>query len=123
MQVNDNGGDNPATMLSVAVAGVEMTQWPDCFVWGAFVAPLAQPGTGGADDDDELICEACSLPIRDGDLVLADVNCGLMHGACCGPERESYVGADGEPLKDGEPIPVPWPYRAALAPQAEAGEG
>lgn len=31
--------ENPER-LSVSVTGVRETQWRDCFVWGAFVAPL-----------------------------------------------------------------------------------
>ncbi len=55
-------------------------------------------------------CFVCNEPFVKGVLVLSDVSDGLMHAACCGPERESYVGADGEPLKDGEPIPTGWPW-------------
>lgn len=45
VQVNDNNG-TPGTLeeLSVAVPGVQQTQWRDCFLWGDFVAPLAQDG-------------------------------------------------------------------------------
>lgn len=60
-----------------------------------------------------LICFVCDEPIRDGDPVYEDVNDGLLHADCCGPERESYAGADGEPLKPGEPIPQPWIYRGS----------
>lgn len=57
-------------------------------------------------------CLACDEALRDGQEVYADVGDGIIHAACCGPERESYVGADGEPLKDGEPIPTPWRWTA-----------
>ncbi len=64
------------------------------------------------DDDDEECCIACEEPLEDGDPVYWDVNdTGHIHAACCGPERESYVNADGEPLKDGEPIPEPFAWR------------
>jgi hypothetical protein len=58
------------------------------------------------------ICEACGEPFEDGDLVywMAD-DTGHIHADCCGPERESYVGPDGAPLKDGDPIPEPFAYR------------
>lgn len=45
VQVNDNGGERGTLEeLSVAVCGVQMTQWRDCFLWGDFVAPLAEDG-------------------------------------------------------------------------------
>jgi hypothetical protein len=60
-------------------------------------------------------CIACDLPFRPGDKVLADVDGGLIHKACCGPERESYVKniETKEPLGPDDPIPegfewYPW---------------
>lgn len=53
-------------------------------------------------------CLACDEALRDGQEVYADVSGGFIHAACCGPERESYVGRDGNPLRDDEPIPTPW---------------
>lgn len=51
VQVNENVNgwqdmtdDEDMERLSVAVCGVQMTQWRDCFLWGDFVAPLAQDG-------------------------------------------------------------------------------
>ena len=43
VEVNENAPGQPEhpEYLSVAVPGVRETQWPDCFVWGDFVAPLA----------------------------------------------------------------------------------
>jgi len=42
-----------------------------------------------------------------------DISGDLLHATCCGPERESYVNLEtGEPLKDGEPIPKPFKFRA-----------
>lgn len=61
---------------------------------------------------DAQACLACDVGISDGDLVHSDVSGGLIHAACCGPEREGYVGADGGPLKPDEPIPEPWEYKA-----------
>jgi len=58
-------------------------------------------------------CIACDAPFVDGDLVYSDHDGGCIHAACCGPERENYVNADGEPLKDDEPIPTPWIWRNA----------
>lgn len=56
-------------------------------------------------------CIACDQKIEDGDLVYNDVNGGLIHAGCCGPERESYCGPDGAPLANGEPIPEPYAWR------------
>lgn len=64
-------------------------------------------------DDDAECCIVCEEPLEDGDMVYWENNdTGHIHAACCGPERESYVNADGEPLKDGEPIPAPFAWRA-----------
>lgn len=56
-------------------------------------------------------CIACDVPFVEGVRVLPDASGGFIHVECCGPERESYTGFDGEPLKQGEPIPAgtPWP--------------
>lgn len=41
VQVNQNSSDpSDREYLSVSVSGVRETQWPDCFVWGPFVAGL-----------------------------------------------------------------------------------
>ena len=61
-------------------------------------------------------CLACDVPFRDGDEVYRDVSGDLIHAACCGPERASFVGADGEPLKDGDPLPEPWKWRPMADP-------
>lgn len=61
--------------------------------------------------DDIETCIACAIAFKDGDLVYDDVSGGSLHAACCGPERECYVGDDGERLKDGEPIPEPYAWR------------
>lgn len=60
----------------------------------------------------EPACIACDLVLKDGDVVLNDASGGIIHVACCGPEREAYTGADGEPLKDGEPIPAGYVWKA-----------
>lgn len=60
-------------------------------------------------------CIACDREIRPGELVLDDASGGVIHRACCGPERESFTGADGEPLKDDEPLPEGWPWAAVPA--------
>ncbi|MFK0336820.1 MazG-like family protein [Agrobacterium deltaense] len=62
--------------------------------------------------EDADCCIACDAPLVEGDLVYWDVSdTGYLHADCCGPERKSCVNEDGEPLKDGDPIPQPFPYR------------
>jgi hypothetical protein len=62
-------------------------------------------------EDDVTRCFACGEALKKGEMVMHDASeAGLIHAACCGPEREAYHGADGEPLKDGEPIPTGWPW-------------
>ena len=55
-------------------------------------------------------CEGCGGTIKPGDLVYSDCDGGVLHAECCGPEPESFIGDDGEPLKPGDPIPAPWTY-------------
>lgn len=57
--------------------------------------------------DDLERCIACSKPMEPGDRWLPDVSGGPIHFDCCGPERESFVNADGEPLSPGDPLPTP----------------
>lgn len=76
----------------------------------ALTAPGATTKSDGAASNDIDTCIACAVPLVDGDMVYSDASGGCIHAACCGPERESYVGNDGEPLKDGDPIPEPWPW-------------
>jgi hypothetical protein len=57
-------------------------------------------------------CIACNGILLDDDLVYDDVSGGTLHQRCCGPERECYVNLEtGEPLQDGEPIPMPRVFR------------
>ena len=62
------------------------------------------------DEDESETCVACSVAFEEGDDILNDAHGGFIHAACCGPERESYFGADGDPLKEGEPIPTPFKW-------------
>lgn len=61
--------------------------------------------------DDEERCIACDVPFVFGDKVLNDSSGGLIHAACCGPERESYVNANGDPLGPDDPIPTGWAWK------------
>lgn len=74
-----------------------------CLLGGIAIIAVIRRG----DRDDER-CIACDERLKEGQEVFHDASGGFIHAACCGPERESYTGPDGEPLKDGEPIPTPW---------------
>lgn len=94
-----------------------------CGGGGAEQRPLAPLPTEEAD-----CCIACAVALKPGDLVLDDASGGLIHAACCGPERESYVNADGDPLGPDDPIPTGWPWQPDATPEpspesreAEAG--
>lgn len=56
---------------------------------------------------DATLCIACQGRLRGGDRYYADASGGFIHADCCGPERESYTGAGGDPLGPDEPIPEP----------------
>lgn len=58
-------------------------------------------------EDGEPHCIACGHRVVAGDRYYPDADGGVIHAECCGPEREAYTGSDGEPLRDGEPIPTP----------------
>lgn len=104
-------GPSPLLLAARLVMDVRPCNWDDpedpaqAAAWSALEAALT-PGP------DELGCGICTLGFVEGDPCLNDVDLGPVHAACCGPERESYVGADGEPLKDGEPVPTPWKWSA-----------
>ncbi len=76
------------------------------------------------DGNDDDVCIACNIALKNGDKFYFDVDGGYLHAACAGPEREGYVGADGEPLKDGDPIPDPktWVDSPPSSPVAGGGE-
>lgn len=56
--------------------------------------------------DDTEKCIACVKPFAADDMVLTDASGGLIHRDCCGPERESFTNAEGEPLGPDDPIPT-----------------
>ena len=75
-----------------------------------------------ANSEDQEICFACEEPLLPGQLVLQDAEEGLMHRACCGPERDAFCNLEtGEPLGPDEPLPEGFPYAPATrkAPDAE----
>lgn len=77
----------------------------------ALTAQVQEVAQAAATAEDADCCIACESPLVAGDLVYWDVSdTGYLHAGCCGPERESYVNEHGEPLKDGDPIPQPFPY-------------
>lgn len=89
----------------------------------AAMAATADPGELMgflAGDDSVDRCIACEGVFADGDLVHNEALGGLIHAACCGPERESYFKNDGEPLDPGDPIPTPFAYSRDPAAAIEA---
>lgn len=88
-----------------------------CIIWSqvgareAFANELRLLEPPAAEDQE--LCVACDIPFEDGDMVYwCSDDTGHIHADCCGPERESYVNPDGSPLKDDEPIPQPFAWRA-----------
>lgn len=51
-------------------------------------------------------CIACAVDLKEGDAFYPDESGGVIHAACCGPERECYT-RNGRPLRRNEPIPAP----------------
>ena len=88
----------------------------------ALEALLSTHPAGQSDDDTER-CIACNKPLKAGDRVLPDAEGGTIHAACCGPERESYTGADGEPLGLNDPIPQGYVYEPEPPAGQSAGSG
>lgn len=64
------------------------------------------------------LCIACGQPLVPGDPYYQDADGGEIHASCCGPEREGYVNADGDPLGPDDPIPTPM-VRDARADRSE----
>lgn len=75
----------------------------------------------GQSEDDVERCIACDKPLKAGELVLPDAEGGTIHTACCGPERESYTGADGGPLAPNDPIPQGYVYEGEQPTGQSAG--
>lgn len=69
-------------------------------------AELAEIAPTEAGSDAET-CIACRKSLVTGDRYYPDASGGFIHDDCCGPERESYTNADGEPLGPDDPIPEP----------------
>lgn len=83
---------------------------------------IASHPTGQSEDDTER-CIACDRPLRAGERVLSDASGGTIHATCCGPERESYTGADSEPLGPNDPIPQGYVYEPDHPAGQSAGSG
>lgn len=61
---------------------------------------------------DQEKCVGCDLDLKVGDLVFNEYGIGgFVHADCCGPEREGYVNADGDPLGPDEPLPQPFAWK------------
>lgn len=89
-------------------------------------AGVAPDPSEPVEQDEAERCISCGLVLRDGDNVYNDASGGVIHAACCGPERENYTHSDGTPLKDDEPIPAPRRWSSDTPPSpvpAPAGIG
>lgn len=71
------------------------------------------------EDEDASECIACSVSFVDDDQVYADESGGFIHASCCGPEREAFVKAGGEPLGPEDPIPTPFRWGDLPQPTAQ----
>ena len=76
--------------------------------------PMSAELMDAMDDDpfEAEACLACGVAMAEGDEFLRDRDGEPLHAACSGPEREAYFGPDGEPLKDGDPLPTPMRWEA-----------
>lgn len=88
----------------------------------AIAATVGSPSElmGFMGEDDAERCIACNVAFVDDDLVHTDEGGGFIHASCCGPERESYVKAGGEPLGPEDPIPTPFRWGDLPQPAAAA---
>jgi len=66
-------------------------------------------------------CTVCDLPLLPGDFVFNDADGGHMHEVCGGSEIESFIGENGEPLKQGDPKPQAheWNWRPSDLPNPD----
>ncbi len=123
--VDDLGFDSLDSIeFIMAVEGLFDLEVPDqgaenILTVGQAIDWLAQKLDAQADPDEET-CIACAVAFKDGDMVLNDASGGALHVGCCGPERESYTNADGDPLGPDDPIPTgyawtKWPSKAEAA--------
>lgn len=111
-----DGWSEQALSYDQAEAIVQLVERRLCIIWSTIGAReefanelrVLEPDT----QEDVEICEACGEPFEDGDMVYWSADdTGHLHADCCGPERESFVGPDGAPLKGDESIPEPFAYR------------
>jgi hypothetical protein len=92
-------------------AASTLAHFDDAVRWFAETLGKAISKKDDGEPEDVTRCIACDEIIQDGDLVyIENGEGGFIHAGCCGPERESYLDADGNPLKDGDPIPEPFPF-------------
>ncbi|WBU27633.1 hypothetical protein OOZ54_13265 [Rhodopseudomonas palustris] len=76
-----------------------------------FLAEAFAKAAAGGDDAGPETCVACGEALKLGDDVYDEINGGIIHAACCGPDRESYVDLDdGSPIGPDDPIPTPWKW-------------
>jgi hypothetical protein len=78
----------------------------------AALAEHTSPGEAVAEPSATEDCIACGKAFAVGDAWLPDASGGAIHFGCCGPERESYTNAEGDPLGPDDPIPEPLIWEA-----------
>ncbi len=117
--------------VEAALAAGDRAGLPEGFHWGpeamesfqfgrkramqAVREALSQPSEGEGPGAAER-CIACLRPLMDGERYFSDASGGFIHADCCGPERESYTNADGEPLGPADPIPEGAVWAASPSP-------
>lgn len=71
--------------------------------------------------DEPGTCMACGVALVEGDEVYNEKEGGIIHAACCGPEREGYFIDDDQPLGPDDPIPTPWKWSSLTPPPSVTG--
>ncbi|KQS76839.1 hypothetical protein ASG25_15580 [Rhizobium sp. Leaf384] len=106
--------------------GTERPEWVTCattprqdkarrrYASAALTAVATLPQGDRHTDDEPEACHVCCEALQPGDPVYFSDD-GMMHAACCGPERECFYNEDEAPLVDGEPIPRPLIWNGDLS--------
>lgn len=58
-------------------------------------------------------CVACDEVLHDGDSVYCEISeGGHIHAWCATDDPKSYVDEDEQPIKEGDALPEPFPYKS-----------
>lgn len=100
-------GENPRPVTLRSAAELLSGHTPVAWVNGVSgCVALTHLTPRDPDESDAETCIACEKRLEVGQRVMLDQSGGYIHADCCGPEREGYVNADGEPLGPNDPIPT-----------------